>query len=80
MSRKDKSTPHDAAVNKSIDSAAAAAPLAPNPSLNRAARTGEKTEDELLLERPKLKEPRARVPEQAEFTLAASTSYSARRA
>jgi uncharacterized protein (TIGR00730 family) len=40
----------------------------PNPSLSRAARASKATEDELLLQRPKLAEPRARVPEQAEFT------------
>ncbi len=40
----------------------------PNPSLSRAARTGEATEDELLLERPKLPHPVARMPAQAEFT------------
>ena len=40
----------------------------PNPSLSRAARTGEATEDELLLERPKLPHPVPRMPERAEFT------------
>jgi hypothetical protein len=40
----------------------------PNISLSRAARSGEKTEDELLLERPRQAQPRARVPEQANFT------------
>jgi len=40
----------------------------PNPSLSRAARTGEATEDELLLERPKLPHPIPRMPEHAEFT------------
>jgi len=40
----------------------------PNPSLSRAARTGEATEDELLLERPKLPHPAPRMPERAEFT------------
>jgi uncharacterized protein (TIGR00730 family) len=40
----------------------------PNVALSRAARMGEKTEDELLLERPKRKAPTPRVPEQAEFT------------
>jgi uncharacterized protein (TIGR00730 family) len=40
----------------------------PNPSLSRAARTGEATEDELLLERPKLPHPVPRIPAQAEFT------------
>src|SRR5262245_52209386 len=42
--------------------------LVPNPSLSRAARTGEATEDELLLERRRLPQPRPRVPEQAAFT------------
>jgi uncharacterized protein (TIGR00730 family) len=40
----------------------------PNISLSRAARTGEKTEDELLLERPRAARPVPRVPEQADFT------------
>src|SRR5437762_6988511 len=40
----------------------------PNPSLSRAARTGEATEDELLLERPKLPHPVPRMPARAEFT------------
>jgi uncharacterized protein (TIGR00730 family) len=40
----------------------------PNPSLNRAARTGKATEDELLLERPKLPHPTPRMPARAEFT------------
>ncbi|MFO0966286.1 MAG: TIGR00730 family Rossman fold protein [Gemmataceae bacterium] len=41
--------------------------MLPNVSLNRKARTGERTEDELLLERPKRAVPQARVPSQAEF-------------
>src|ERR1043166_3040722 len=45
-----------------------AAGAIPNVSLSQAARTGKKTEDEKLLQRPKLKEPVARVPEQAQFT------------
>ena len=40
----------------------------PNPSLSRVARTGEQTEDELLLQRPRHAEPMARVPALAEFT------------
>jgi len=40
----------------------------PNPSLSRAARTGKTTEDELLLERPKLPHPVPRVPARADFT------------
>src|SRR5260370_37563985 len=40
----------------------------PNPSLSRTARTGEATEDELLLERPKLPHPAPRMPARAEFT------------
>src|SRR5436190_3315429 len=40
----------------------------PNPSLSRAARTGEATEDELLLERPKLPRPVPRIPAHADFT------------
>src|SRR2546430_890063 len=42
--------------------------LIPNISLSRAARAGERTEDELLLERPGPAEPTPRVPSQAEFT------------
>src|SRR5437016_1072348 len=42
--------------------------MIPNLSLSRAARAGEKTEDELLLERKKAARPTPRVPEQAEFT------------
>lgn len=42
--------------------------MIPNLSLNRTARIGGKTEDELLLERRKLVQPAPRVPEQAEFT------------
>src|SRR4051794_41082435 len=45
-----------------------AAPYIPNVSLSRAARAGEKTEDELLLERPRTPRPVARVPERAAFT------------
>ncbi len=40
----------------------------PNPSLSRVARTGEQTEDELLLQRPRHAAPVARVPALAEFT------------
>jgi len=40
----------------------------PNPSLSRAARTGEATEDELLLERPKLPHPVPHIPAHADFT------------
>jgi uncharacterized protein (TIGR00730 family) len=40
----------------------------PNLSLSRTARAGEKTEDELLLERPRPAQPVARVPELAAFT------------
>ena len=40
----------------------------PNLSLSRTARMGEKTEDELLLKRPKHNVPIPRVPAQAEFT------------
>src|SRR5688572_24771150 len=40
----------------------------PNVSLSRAARAGEKTEDELLLQRPRKPRPVARAPEQAAFT------------
>jgi uncharacterized protein (TIGR00730 family) len=40
----------------------------PNLSLSRTARMGEKTEDELLLKRPKAHVPVPRIPAQAEFT------------
>jgi uncharacterized protein (TIGR00730 family) len=40
----------------------------PNLSLSRAARAGERTEDELLLERPKRPQPTPRVREQGAFT------------
>jgi uncharacterized protein (TIGR00730 family) len=46
----------------------AAAAFIPNVTLSRAARTGQKTEDEKLLERPKQPQPVPRVPAQAEFT------------
>ncbi len=39
-----------------------------NVSLSRTARAGEKTEDELLLERPRSGKPVARIPARAEFT------------
>ena len=68
MKEKNRRKSAKSVVNQPTDSPAAAAPLVPNPSLNRAARTGEPTEDELLLQRPKQAEPRARVPEQADFT------------
>jgi len=42
--------------------------MIPNPSLNRAARTGQPTEDELLLQRPRQVSPRPRDPSQAAFT------------
>src|SRR5437588_1531351 len=42
--------------------------MIPTGSLSRAARAGERTEDELLLERPGPSEPTPRVPSQAEFT------------
>src|SRR5262245_38763521 len=42
--------------------------LIPNVSLSRAARTGEATEDELLLGRPFHPRPQPRVPAHAEFT------------
>ena len=40
----------------------------PNVSLSRTARVGEKTEDEMLLERPRRAQAVARIPAQAEFT------------
>jgi uncharacterized protein (TIGR00730 family) len=47
---------------------AGGAPPVPNVSLSRAARTGERTEDELLLQRPRHPRPVPRVPALAEFT------------
>src|SRR5262249_41687084 len=41
--------------------------MVPNVSLSRAARVGARTEDELLLERPKHPQPVPRNPAQAEF-------------
>jgi uncharacterized protein (TIGR00730 family) len=52
----------------SIGNGATSASMLPNPSLNRSVRTGKPTEDELLLERPKMHVPQPRVPSQAEFT------------
>src|SRR2546421_11591060 len=54
-------------MEKKLKNGPAAAGI-PNVSLSRAARAGEKTEDELLLERPRAAKPVARIPEQAEFT------------
>jgi uncharacterized protein (TIGR00730 family) len=42
--------------------------MVPNLSLSRTAKLGQKTEDELLLERKKAAQPVPRLPEQAEFT------------
>jgi len=53
-----------------IEAESAAAPLVPNPTLSRSARTGKPTEDELLLQRPKQHRPQARVPENGAFTTA----------
>src|SRR5690349_11290834 len=58
--RSDKPTPAPAADGQP--------PLIPNISLSRAARTGESTEDELLLQRPRHPSPLPRAPAQAEFT------------
>jgi uncharacterized protein (TIGR00730 family) len=57
-------------TEKTAREAVASAPgqLIPNVSLSRAARVGERTEDEKLLERRKQARPVPRVPEQAEFT------------
>jgi hypothetical protein len=60
-----KRRPNSQAVSRPAE---APAPLIPNVSLNVAAHTGKATEDELLLQRPRLVRPVARVPEQAEFT------------
>jgi uncharacterized protein (TIGR00730 family) len=46
----------------------AAAPLVPNIQLSRTARTGQRTEDEKLLERPKKPPPVPREPSRGEFT------------
>lgn len=55
------------AKGKKNRQAAEATPLVPNVSLSRTARTGARTEDELLLERPRRARPQPRVPSQAEF-------------
>jgi uncharacterized protein (TIGR00730 family) len=48
--------------------AGTAPPPVPNLTLSRTASTGKATEDELLLQRPKLRRPSPRDPGQAEFT------------
>jgi uncharacterized protein (TIGR00730 family) len=55
-------------MSKKRQNTSAAADMVPNPSLSRTARTGAKTEDELLLQRKKAARPVPRMPEQAEFT------------
>src|SRR5688572_14347908 len=55
-------------MSKKRQPPASPAPLIPNPSLSRAARTGKPTEDELLLQRPRRPLPVPREPAQAEFT------------
>jgi SLOG cluster4 family len=42
--------------------------MVPNVSLSRAARAGETTQDELLLNKPRHPRPQARIPAQAAFT------------
>ncbi len=53
---------------KKRNDAVATGRMVPNLSLSRTAKVGEKTEDELLLQRKKAAQPTPRVPEQAEFT------------
>src|SRR5262245_32133553 len=65
MARKRSRPP---ASDVSSQPAAGSDRLIPNLSLSRAARAGEATEDELLLQRPRRHRPEPRVPEQAEFT------------
>ena len=54
-------------AKKSKDAADSAGRMVPNLSLSRTAKVGEKTEDELLLQRKKAAQPTPRAPEQAEF-------------
>jgi uncharacterized protein (TIGR00730 family) len=68
MSKKPVNTSKKAKENAAATRSVSRAGLLPNPSLNRSARTGEATEDELLLERPRRPQPVPRVPELAEFT------------
>jgi uncharacterized protein (TIGR00730 family) len=63
---KRKRTPTDDERDYPIDGGVAS--LIPNISLSRTARTGQKTEDEKLLERPRHPRPAPRAPAQAEFT------------
>jgi uncharacterized protein (TIGR00730 family) len=63
-----KNAPAPGPAEQPIEVPSAARPLVPNLSLNRAARTGKPTEDELLLQRPTPAEPRPRAPEHAAFT------------
>ncbi len=63
-----RSNPPPRETDSPLPEGAAAARMIPNISLSRAARTGERTEDELLLTRPKHPKPVPRVPAQAEFT------------
>src|SRR5438128_2453582 len=62
------SSTSDSAPTPDGSPVSASSPTVPNPSLSRAARTGEATEDELLLQRPKYAKPVPRVPAQADFT------------
>ncbi len=61
-----KSRPIDEERDYPIEGGTAS--LIPNVSLSRTSRTGQKTEDEKLLERPKQPRPTPRAPQQAEFT------------
>ena len=54
-------------AKKSKYAADSAGRMVPNLSLSRTAKVGEKTEDELLLQRKKAAQPTPRAPEQAEF-------------
>jgi uncharacterized protein (TIGR00730 family) len=67
MKKEHRRTPPKSSRKPPADGAGAAPPI-PNLSLSRAAQTGKATEDELLLQRPKLAVPAARAPEQAAFT------------
>lgn len=65
---KKKNLKSRASISQKAAPGYSAAQWVPNPSLSRAARTGEATEDELLLERPKLPHPTPRMPARAKFT------------
>ena len=67
MTREDQQSKSSSVPQQATQPDQGTAPI-PNVVLSRTARTGEATEDELLLQRPRHPKPVPRVPEQAEFT------------